>query len=217
MKIATKTGDSGMTGLLGGVRVPKSDLIVQVCGSLDEGNSWLGLVLSELACLQEPQAEAKRGGDHATLSLAEVTFFLQSLQGALFQLGGELAQVNPQTLATWALSEQALQALEEKIEQLEAQLPDLRTFILPGGAKPGAMLHLTRTVIRRAERDLVAWSRAEVRGQLPVAGAGIQAVRPLILAYLNRLSDFLFLAARWFNRRAAVTELPWIAPPANLK
>ena len=185
MKIYTRSGDAGETGLFGGPRVPKDDLRVEAYGALDEANAALG----------EARARAAAAGD------AEIGAVLAASQDRLFTLGAELAtppgakarQALPPIDPAWAKD------LEDAIDRLEATLPPLRTFVLPGGPPLAAALHVARAVTRRAERRVVALHRAA-------------PVSPLALAYLNRLSDYLFVAARAATLRAGAAEIPWNHP-----
>lgn len=185
MKIYTKGGDQGSTGLFGGARVKKSDPRVAAYGEVDELNAQLGVV--------------------RTLPLpAAVEQSLRAVQSELFTLGSELATPEPEkarmklphTQPAWIL------ALEQAIDAIDAEVPALRSFILPGGTAAAAQLHLARTVCRRAERAVV-----ELAAQEPVA--------PNVLTYLNRLSDYLFMAARLANHRAHVADVAWVAPVAQ--
>lgn len=179
MKIYTKTGDGGETGLFGGARVSKSAAKVAAYGDLDELNASIG------AC--------------RALNLpAEVDAELGRAQSDLFTLGAELATVagKEETLGIALLGEADAARLEDAIDASEAQLPPLKTFVLPGGTPGAAALHLARTVCRRAERAVVA-----LRAQEPV--------RDAVVIYLNRLSDLLFSLARLTNLRAGVADVPW--------
>ena len=165
MKIYTKTGDGGETGLFGGGRIPKDSLRVAAYGEVDEVNAALGLARA----LDPPEFADP---------------LLQSIQRDLFTVGAQLATPDPEKLRKAlsrggaALSESDVAALEEAIDDQESRLEPLKNFILPGGAPKAAALHLARTVCRRAERAVVALSRHE-------------QVNPAILRYLNRLSDLL--------------------------
>jgi len=187
MKIYTRTGDDGRTGLIGGRRVPKSDLAIDCYGTVDELNAAIGLAA---AAGVAPQALAPK---------------LKAVQNDLFVLGSHLAAPSdgksPTNVSLPPLDESIAARLELEIDAAEAQLPPLRQFILPGGAEASARLHLARTVCRRAERLVVSLSE-----QRPVA--------PLIVTYLNRLSDWLFVHARWCNRQAGVDDVPWDVPRA---
>jgi cob(I)alamin adenosyltransferase len=180
VKIYTKTGDSGTTGLLGGARVPKDDPRVAAYGDVDELNAVLGLV----------RAEAGPDG---------LGVLLSGLQRDLFAIGAQLA--DPQARigerkAKAAVTPDHVSRLESAIDGREAGLPPLRAFILPGGSRTGALLHLARTVCRRAERAVVALARTD-------------DVDPLVLAYLNRLSDLLFVLARQANQAPGSREDTW--------
>jgi cob(I)alamin adenosyltransferase len=178
VKIYTRTGDDGTTGLLGPGRVRKDDRRVAAYGDVDELNAALG---------------AARTHDRDGALVAEIGF----IQARLFALGAELATIAPGPLAgIERITDVDVTALEGVIDRLEADLPPLGNFIVPGGGPLGAALHLARTVCRRAERSLVALSAAA-------------AVDPRLIRYLNRLADLLFVMARWANRRAGVTETEW--------
>jgi cob(I)alamin adenosyltransferase len=178
MKIYTRTGDDGDTGLLGSGRLPKSAPRVEAYGAVDELNAMLGIVLT----LDIDGALA------ADLAL---------VQARLFQLGAELATTDAAMLQKLdRVSERDVTALESWIDRLDREIAPLATFILPGGTPVAAQLHLARTVCRRAERRVVALMRFEPVG-------------PLLVRYLNRLADLLFVLARWCNARAGVAETPW--------
>lgn len=167
--IVTKTGDDGTTALIGGVRVVKSHPRTEAYGTVDELNALIGLVLAEQ--------------DDLSLSLLSP---LTRIQHTLFRVGAALANAGkPQAVP--GITEQHIVALEEWIIELEPLLPPQRAFLLPGGSRVGAILHHARTVCRRAERCVVA---------LHATGT---AVPPLLTTYINRLSDFLFIAARISN------------------
>ena len=179
MKIYTRTGDAGETSLFDNTRVSKADARVDAYGELDELN----------ACLGAARAEALDADLQATV---------ERIQRELFALGARLADPSARISARVtkaAVAEADVQRLESAIDTLEQELPPLRRFILPGGAAPGALLHLARTVCRRVERRIVA--------------LGPDAVEPIVVTYLNRLSDLLFVMARAANRRAGVPEIEW--------
>jgi len=179
VKIYTKTGDGGETGLFGGPRVRKSDARVDAYGEIDELNAAIGAVR---AIVEDPEIDRE----------------LALVQHELFCIGAELAtpagtkarSVLPPIDAAWAAR------LEAAIDAFDAELPKLTQFVLPGGTRTAAALHVARCVCRRAERRVVALA-AEVE------------VAPAVLAYLNRLSDFLFVAARLANHRARKPEILW--------
>lgn len=179
VKIYTRTGDSGETGLFDGTRVPKNDARVATYGDVDELNAWLG-------------AARAAGLDD------EISSMLERIQRDLFALGARLADpakkiANRVTKA--AVTGTDIERLEGWIDALEAELPPLRRFILAGGSPAGASLHVARTVCRRAERAMVA--------------LGPDAFESELLTYVNRLSDLLFVMARAVNRRAGVAEAEW--------
>ena len=182
MKIYTRTGDDGTTGLLGPGRVRKSDPRVEAYGSVDELNAVLG---------QARAVDSSRW-------LADD---LESIQSRLFTVGAELATLSEALRSELQrLAEDDIAGLERLIDRLEADLPPLTQFILPGGSMLAAQMHLARTVCRRAERRVVAL-------------AAESAVDPLIVRYLNRLADLLFVMARWCNHRSGVPEIPWRSKP----
>ncbi|QDT70220.1 Cob(I)yrinic acid a,c-diamide adenosyltransferase [Planctomycetes bacterium MalM25] len=186
MKIYTKTGDAGQTGLFGGGRVSKDHARITAYGTLDELNAAIGLARAE-AGRTDWSDEAARDRIDAILSEA---------QNRLFDLGAELATPDPETRSLAVLDERHVAALEEAIDHHEASLPALRNFILPGGAAVAAQLHLARCVCRRAERGLVTL-------------AGQEPIRELPLVYVNRLSDLLFVLARAANQAAGGGDTPW--------
>lgn len=179
MKIYTRTGDDGTTGLFGGSRVQKDDLRVEAYGTVDELNACLGMARAE------------------SLS-AELDAILARLQSDLLVLGSELACTpgHEARLPVTLLSESDVKRLESAIDTAEIALPALRSFILPGGTRAAASLHLARTIARRAERCVLRAHR-----QTPV--------RTLLLVYLNRLSDLLFVLARSANHGAGGTDELW--------
>ncbi len=179
VRIYTRTGDGGETGLFDNQRVRKSDSRVEAYGEVDELNAVIGVVLAE-------------GVDQLIADM------LQSIQRDLFAVGGRLADPSHRVadrVQKAVVDLGAVERLERWIDQLEADLPPLRRFILPGGSRAGASTHLARTVCRRAERRIVA--------------LGPEAAQPELLAYMNRLSDLLFVVARTINRRAGETEREW--------
>jgi cob(I)alamin adenosyltransferase len=179
VKIYTRTGDGGDTALFDGTRVRKSDPRVEAYGHVDELNAMLGLARAS-------------GADRL---LAEQ---LVQLQHDLFALGARLADPNARIagrVRKTALGGDDVRRLETWIDAAEAELDPLRRFILPGGAPAGAALHVARTICRRAERCIVS--------------LGEGAVEPDLLAYVNRLSDLLFVLARLANARAGVSDVEW--------
>ena len=180
MKIYTRIGDSGETGLFGGTRVQKSHPRVVAYGEVDELNACLGCVRAQ------PDLDADLGE------------MLARIQKDLFAIGARLAdpaERMAERVAKTAVGDADIERLEGWIDRLETDLPPLRRFILPGGSPAGALLHLSRTVCRRAERAVVA--------------LGPDAVEAHLLIYLNRLSDLLFVLARAVNHRAKQPETEW--------
>ena len=179
MRIYTKTGDSGETSLFDNTRVPKSDARVDAYGEVDELNAVLGTVCAS-------------GID------VDLNTELEKIQKELFAIGARLADPRAriaERVTKAVVSEQDITRLERLIDTLEAEVPPLRRFILPGGSPSGAFLHQARTVCRRAERRIVA--------------LGKDAVDAIVIVYLNRLSDLLFVMARAANHRAGVPEVEW--------
>jgi cob(I)alamin adenosyltransferase len=181
VKIYTRTGDRGETALFGGGRVPKDHLRVAAYGDVDELNSSIG----------------------AAMAIEPVAFesaLLESIQRDLFSIGGRLASPDPEKVAKAlvkaAIPESRISDLESAIDRADTELTPLTAFVLPGGTSKAAALHVARTVCRRAERATVALDHAE-------------GVSPLIVTYLNRLSDLLFTLARLANHRAGVADRAW--------
>ena len=181
MKIYTKTGDKGETGLFGGERVSKNNLRLNAYGSIDELNSFLGLAVIEV-------------------TNNEVTDVLKDLQNKLFVLGSDLA--TPETeknakLKITRLPDSYITDTEKTIDKFEAQLDELKNFILPGGSKGSAILHVCRTISRHAEREVVALKNTENIGEN-------------IVIFLNRLSDLFFVLSRFENKYSNIPDTKWI-------
>ena len=179
VKIYTKTGDSGETSLFDNTRVSKADPRVDAYGEVDELNASLGAALTS----DIPD---------------DIASELRAIQQDLFALGSQLADPAERIagrVTKAAVTEDRITRLERCIDRLDAEVPALRRFILPGGSPAGALLHLARTVCRRAERRVI--------------GLGPSAVEPAVVIYLNRLSDLLFTMARAVNHRAGVEETEW--------
>jgi cob(I)alamin adenosyltransferase len=179
VKIYTKGGDSGETSLFDSTRVSKADARVDAYGEVDELN----------ACL---------GAARAALDDVDLEQTIVLIQQELFAVGARLADPAARIagrVVKAAVTAEAIHRLEQTIDRLDQELPPLRRFILPGGGTAGAMLHLARTVCRRAERRVV--------------GLGSDAVDAIVIVYLNRLSDLLFVMARAANRRAGIIEIEW--------
>ena len=185
-RIYTKTGDSGETRLVGGQKVPKDDLRIECYGTVDELNSFIGLARASLESYTP-----------AAIPLAKLAGILKRIQHELFNLGSILAtvpkDVHPKQPRVTSVE---VEQLEQEIDAANADLQPLRSFVLPGGSRIDAELHVCRTVCRRAERLLVALAR---EGSVPNEA----------LHYLNRLSDALFVWSRWVNHVMRTEETLW--------
>ncbi len=176
MKIYTKTGDDGTTGLQGGKRISKADLRIQAYGTIDEINSVLGIILSYKID-------------------SDINALLTQIQNELFVAGSDLS--NPDLTNTKnRITESMIVNLEGRIDKFEHELMPLTNFILPGGNRIAAYLHLARTITRRAETTLVGLSKTE-------------QLNPAAQKYLNRLSDLLFVLARLINKRTKTPDIIW--------
>lgn len=185
-KIYTKTGDAGETALFGGRRVSKADLRVEAYGTADELNSFIGLLHAELS-------RATGAAAHLEQCL---TVTLPAIQNRLFSLGAHLASDPDKAPTPPDLRQEDIELLEKDIDQMESHLPPLKNFILPGGHPLVAQTHVCRTICRRAERLVVALHQHQ-----PVADLAIQ--------YLNRLSDYCFVLARYIGHVLQVEEVIW--------
>jgi cob(I)alamin adenosyltransferase len=181
-RIYTKTGDKGETGLGDGSRVPKASLRIGVMGTVDEANGVLGVARIEALKLVDSEPAAS----------------LWRIQNDLFDLGADfcLPGPDPEGAPRLRMQPSQVERLEREIDAMNADLQPLTSFILPGGAPTAAHLHLARTVVRRAERD--SW-----------ALAAEEAINPEALRYLNRLSDHLFVMARWINVKTGAGDVLW--------
>jgi cob(I)alamin adenosyltransferase len=174
MRIYTRTGDDGTTGLIGGARVGKDDLRIECYGTIDELNACLGLC--------------------AVCSDESIKSWLVPVMNELFVIGARLA--TPAEARDLGISAAMVERLEQQIDAAQKRLPELHQFILPGGTELSARLHLARTVCRRAERLLVHFSRTN-------------PLEEILLQYINRLSDWLFVVARLANQIAGVGDVAW--------
>ena len=179
MKIYTRTGDRGQTRLFDGTRVAKNDLRVEAYGNVDELNSAIGSAL-------------------AFTSDGSIAELLQGIQRELLSLGAQLAdpKFDAEKFAKPSLSAEWVAALESAMDELDQELPPLRVFILPGGGQCGALLHLARTICRRAERTVVELNETT-------------SLDTTVIEYLNRLSDLLFVLSRVINHREGKQEIQW--------
>lgn len=182
MKIYTKKGDAGSTSLFGGQQLTKDALRIQAYGTVDELNAVMGLCVS---------------GVEQSKALDKVKEYILPIQKQLFTLGAELATPEPdKKMQQGFLSEEHVSLLEKQMDEWEESLTPLKKFVLPGGTFLAAYLHLARTVCRRAERLVVALSHQE-------------SLRPIPIQYLNRLSDWLFVLARYANHLAGQEDVFW--------
>jgi len=179
-KIYTKTGDLGKTSLIGGTKVLKSHIRIDTYGTVDELNSWIGVV-----------------GDYATENHSKL--ILKEIQDRLFTIGSSLA-CDPDKeplMKIPDLKEGDVTLLENEIDLMNEVLPPMKFFVLPGGHLSVSQTHIARCVCRRAERCCVNLQQQEI------------FVEPLVIKYLNRLSDYLFVLSRYFSHQLAVPEIPW--------
>lgn len=181
MKIYTKTGDKGDTGLIDGSRISKSDLRIIAYGEVDEANSHIGLIISNI---------------EKNSIFDDVKKILLNVQQDLFVLGAELA--NPNTLKddNMLVKREMISTIEKYIDNFESELAPISNFILPGGSIESSLLHMCRTVVRRAETSAVALAKE-------------QKINQEILTYLNRISDLFFVLARLTNKRQKRNDIPW--------
>lgn len=181
-KIYTKTGDGGDTSLIGGTKVPKSHLRIESYGTIDELNSHIGLCID-------------------TISHKESKLLLREIQDRLFTIGSSLAcdSAKAPKMKIPDLKQEDIQLLEIEMDKMDEELPEMKSFILPGGAVEVSHLHIARCVCRRAERICVHMQRENL------------FVDGLVIQYLNRLSDYLFMLARFAAFKLGVEEIPWKA------
>jgi len=177
LKIYTKTGDKGLTALIGGTKVPKNHLRIDAYGTIDELNSFIGLLNDQLAA-----------GN-----------LLREIQDRLFTIGASLAcdpEKEPK-LKIPDLKEEDLTLLEKEMDRMDEELPPMKSFILPGGHVAVSTAHIARCVCRRAERICVGMQEESL------------FIEPIVLKYINRLSDYLFVLARYTAHQLHVPEIPW--------
>ena len=185
-RIYTKGGDKGETGLAGGQRLPKDSLRIEAYGTVDELNAFIGL--ASVTCTEETSR---------ALRLGKLMDILRRVQHELFNLGSQLSTLSQDLHPKQArITPAEIEQLEREIDAMNAELPALRSFVLPGGTRLNAELHAARTICRRAERLTVALARAE---ETP----------PDAVRYLNRLSDALFVWSRWASHVLGVPEVLW--------
>lgn len=180
LKIYTKTGDAGLTSLIGGTKVPKSHIRIEAYGTIDELNSWIGLVNDQV-------------------KIENCNTILKEIQDRLFTIGSTLAcDPDKETIMKIPdLKEPDITLLEKEIDAMSAALPVMKSFILPGGHVAVSTTHIARCVCRRAERQCVLMQQDKM------------FIDPIIIKYLNRLSDYLFMLARFIGHHLKVEETPW--------
>ena len=180
-KIYTKTGDAGKTSLIGGTKVPKSHIRIQAYGTIDELNSFIGLLNDQISDTHSRE-------------------MLREIQDRLFTIGSSLACDPDKEIVMKIpdLKESDILLLETEIDQMNAKLPEMKSFILPGGHVSVSAAHICRTICRRAERLIVELDEKERLDQ------------PLIIKYLNRLSDYFFVLARWLGHLLGAEEIRWV-------
>jgi cob(I)alamin adenosyltransferase len=178
MKIYTKTGDAGTTALFGGQRLPKSDLRIDAYGTIDELNAFIGLLRDQSVNVNRKE-------------------ILIEIQDRLFTIGSMLATEPGNTkVKIPVLSEQDVTLLENEIDEMDARLPTMKFFVLPGGHESVSVGHVARTICRRAERLVIALNESS-------------PVEPMVIKYLNRLSDYLFVLCRMMAQELNIEETPW--------
>jgi cob(I)alamin adenosyltransferase len=191
-KIYTKTGDKGNTALIGGTKVPKSHIRIESYGTVDELNSYIGLLSDHLAASSEAVS-------HPVFPISASIQLLREIQDRLFTIGASLA-CDPEKESKMKipdLNEEDVKVLEQDIDRMNEVLPEMKSFILPGGHIAVSTAHVARCVCRRAERICV---RMQEEGQF---------IDPLVIKYINRLSDHLFTLARYAGHLLHVPETPW--------
>lgn len=179
-KIYTKTGDKGSTALIGGTRVPKYHERIEAYGTVDELNSWVGLIRDQ---------QIDTNSKHILLEIQDRLFTIESLLAT---------DTEASTVKLPVLQQKDAELLEKEIDRMNTQLPELTKFILPGGHPTVSYCHLARTVCRRAERLIIKLSKS-------------YQIDPMILIYMNRLSDYFFVLSRFFSIKLNAEEIHWSA------
>lgn len=169
MKVYTKTGDKGKTSLIGGTRIAKNDIRLNAYGTIDELNSFIGLLVS-------------------FLDDERINIFLGTIQNTLFDIGGILATDLEKTKPYVAISKEKIQEIESEIDNLSNNLPELKSFVIPGGSKTASLSHVCRTMTRRAEREIYTMIE-----KFPIDEN--------VIIYINRLSDLFFVLSRYLNQK----------------
>jgi cob(I)alamin adenosyltransferase len=189
MKIYTKTGDKGLTGLIDGKRIPKSDIRIIAYGSIDELNSYIGLSISLLS-------QHRNNNNNNNQSFSDIIITLNRIQNELFIIGSDLADPDLSKPTSLRVQSPMITVLENDIDNYEKELSPITYFILPGGSVESSTLHIARSITRRAETNV---SKLLLK----------DTINNLILIYLNRLSDLLFVLSRTVNKRLQILDIAW--------
>src|SRR5215211_7228068 len=186
MKIYTKTGDKGLTGLIDGKRIPKSDIRIITYGSVDELNSYIGLSISLLSKYNNPSSS----------SFSDIIVTLSRIQNELFIIGSDLADPDLSKSSSLRVQSNMITVLENDIDNYEKELSPITYFILPGGSIESSNLHIARSIARRTETNVAKLFLEDM-------------INNLVLVYLNRLSDLLFVLSRTINKRLQISDIAW--------
>ena len=189
MKIYTKTGDKGLTGLIDGKRIPKSDIRIIAYGSIDELNSFIGLSISLLS-------QNKTNNNNNNQSFSDIIITLNRIQNELFIIGSDLADPDLSKSTSLRVQSTMITVLENDIDNYEKELSPITYFIPPGGSVESSTLHIARSITRRAETNV---SKLLLK----------DTINNLVLIYLNRLSDLLFVLSRTVNKRLQILDIAW--------
>jgi cob(I)alamin adenosyltransferase len=190
MKIYTKTGDKGLTGLIDGKRIPKSDIRIIAYGSIDELNSYIGLSISLLS------QHRNNNNNKNNQSFSDIIITLNRIQNELFIIGSDLADPDLSKPTSLRVQSPMITVLENDIDNYEKELSPITYFILPGGSVESSTLHIARSITRRAETNV---SKLLLK----------DTINTLVLIYLNRLSDLLFVLSRTVNKRLQILDIAW--------
>ncbi len=189
MKIYTKTGDKGLTGLIDGKRIPKSDIRIIAYGSIDELNSYIGLSISLLS-------QNKTNNNNNNQSFSDIIITLNRIQNELFIIGSDLADPDLSKSTSLRVQSTMITVLENDIDNYQKELSPITYFILPGGSIESSTLHIARSITRRAETNVSKLLLKDI-------------INNLVLIYLNRLSDLLFVLSRTVNQRLQILDIAW--------
>ncbi len=191
MKIYTKTGDKGLTGLINGKRISKSDIRIIAYGSIDELNSYIGLSISLLS-----QHRTNNNNNNNNHSFSDIISTLNRIQNELFIIGSDLADPDLSKPTSLRVQPTMITVLENDIDNYEKELSPITYFILPGGSVESSTLHIARSITRRAETNVSKLLLKDI-------------INDLVLIYLNRLSDLLFVLSRTVNKRLQILDIAW--------